>query len=51
MNLYVKKLVSLNPDRYEFIEFNEAKYNYYQYAILIKDGYTKTFKEWCDTEI
>ena len=50
----VEKIVSLNPDRYEWKDFYEmldaySKYCFYEGQYFRELG--KTFKEWLDTEI
>lgn len=51
----VEKLVSLNPDRYEWKDFYEMLDSYAQYCNELGKNYPndnyKTFKEWLDTEI
>lgn len=57
ITLYVKKIVSLNPKRYEYIELKKATHHYQQYVSMClyhnKNCKTilKTFKEWLTTEI
>ena len=51
----VEKIVSLNPDRYEWKDFYEMLLEYSGYCYRAgysrtEDNY-KTFKEWLDTEI
>ena len=56
----VEKLVSLNPDRYEWKDFYIMLDAYREYCFLAANseimkytepGQLKTFKEWLDTEI
>lgn len=56
MKLYVKKLCSLNPTRYEFITFNNAIKLYKRYVhdvvgSVYETIYFKSFDEWLKTEI
>lgn len=60
INYYVKKLVSLNPDRYDYIEKSKAISGYYMYLqsileqmkeLLDIQDIPKTFQEWLETEI
>ena len=59
-----KKLVSLNPDRYEWLLESEVIYKYLDYVLacfrhrMVEDSNRadevisiKSFKEWLDTEI
>ena len=49
MKLYVKKIWSLNPTKYKYIELEKAQFEHYKW---VKDyGGTKTFNEWLNTEI
>jgi len=56
--MVLKKLMSLNPDRYGNISFNEAKLGYEKYIrsfikspYFSKDKKFKGFDEWLETEI
>jgi hypothetical protein len=49
MLLYVKKIWSLNPDKYKFVELEKAIFEHYKW--VREDGGDKTFKEWLKTEI
>lgn len=54
MTLYVKKLYSLNPDKYKYIRIETATDNYSRYvANCIDTGHNewKTFEQWLKTEI
>jgi hypothetical protein len=61
MELYVKKLVSLNPQKYEFWEIQKANIKYLEYfAVILKKSFdigknkhikAKTFEEWLKSEI
>lgn len=51
MELYVKKLVSLNPDAYDYIPLSKAIKSYGAYVGLMVEGSEKSFEEWCATEI
>lgn len=54
MKLYLKKIWSLNPKKYEYITLSEAELRYREYVITcIKAGYdtSKTFEQWLNTEI
>ena len=53
---YVKKLVSLNPDRFEKIDAYDALSKYVEYMMeYVKIDFDikemKSFKEWLETEI
>lgn len=56
INLKVKKLVSLNPDKYEMVDMEKAINNYgdychyYGHADIINPK-MKSFQEWLETEI
>lgn len=58
-NIYVKKLWSLNPDEYKYINLDEAieKYKIYCTGNLHPKAYggnnfeRKSFQEWLETEI
>jgi len=53
----VKKLVSLNPDKYEDMDIEVAKVRYIDYvqscikSQFEKNRIPKTWQEWLDTEI
>ena len=48
----VEKIVSLNPDKYEWKDFYEMLDKYADYCQNLTEGdFRKTFKEWLDTEI
>ena len=53
--LFVKKIVSLSPDRFEFISLEMALERYHQYLFTVHDykkkDTAKGFKEWLKTEI
>jgi len=52
--LYVRKLVSLNPDRYEKISLKKAIKEYARYCNNARDDNRpdyKTFDNWLETEI
>ena len=55
--LYVRKLVSLNPDRYEKISLKKAIRMYARYCYIFGKAETqyrndlKTFEQWLETEI
>ena len=55
LNLLVKKIVSLDPDRFDYIEVGEAIRGYKSYiASVVKSPYAneaKGFTEWLGTEI
>ena len=56
MKTFVKKLVSLNPDRYENIEFDQALKDYAEWCFFLgHNGNSinelKTFISWLDSEI
>lgn len=53
MELYVKKLVSLNPDAFDHIPLEMAIRLYGVYVGLMAESERKekTFEEWCATEI
>jgi hypothetical protein len=56
---YVKKICSLNPTKYEYIEINKALQQYCNWLDYIfnespyykRGDYVKTFKEWLEYEI
>ncbi len=47
--LYVRKLASLNPDKFDYIKLEDAINRHYEYTHT--HGGTKTMKEWLETEI
>ena len=47
--LYVKKIWSLNPAKYIFIELDKALLEYKDWVVT--GTYEKTFDEWLKTEI
>ena len=53
--LFVKKIVSLSPDKFEFISLELALERYHQYLFCVHDSgrkdTAKGFKEWLRTEI
>lgn len=49
MKLYVKKITSLNPTKYKFIELEKAQHEYYKWTLEF--GVKKTFPQWLNTEI
>jgi len=54
--MYLKKLTSLHPTKYEYIKIDKAFDEYSQYLInCIQRGYNKkelkTFSQWLATEI
>lgn len=49
VKLYVKKIVSLNPTEYYYIDLNIALHNYYIYTTQY--GGEKNFINWLKTEI
>ena len=59
--LYVRKLVSLSPDRFDYINLDEALDRYHEYLvyftrahaerIMPRDSIVKNFEEWLNTEI
>ena len=53
--LFVKKIVSLSPDRFEFLSLELMLEKYHQYLFTINDhskhDSAKGFKEWLKTEI
>ena len=58
MKLYVKKIWSLNPDLYKFIEFNKAQKEYNEWlkdslnsSYYKKGDEIKSFEEWLKTEV
>lgn len=62
MNLYLKKLVSLNPKRHEFIELSRAIERYGHYILAVEawrrsgkalpaERKAKSFEAWLKTEI
>jgi hypothetical protein len=50
MKFYIKKIVSLNPDRYDFIETSKAHKDYKIYLSFCKEE-LKDFESWLMTEI
>lgn len=53
---YTKKIVSLNPNRYEYKRLDELIDLYSSYIVAVTKGYTngktpKGFDKWLDTEI
>lgn len=59
MNLYIKKIWSLNPTLYKFIKYEKAIDSYSEWLDVViqsqnflkPDTHIKTFEEWCKTEI
>ena len=59
MKFYVKKIWSLNPTKYKYVEFSKAHKEYtswFAYVALKRPEYKyvepiKTFEEWLKTEI
>jgi len=53
INLYVKKLWSLDPDEYKYIPLDMAimYYSRYLYTAHATRRNIKSFEEWLDTEI
>lgn len=52
MNLYVKKIVSLNPDRYDYILLEDAHKLYMYYLLLCTlEEWFKDFNYWLQSEI
>jgi hypothetical protein len=51
MQLYVKKLTSLNPRKYKFISLSNAVRGYTDYAKEYKGIKLKDFTNWLNTEI
>jgi hypothetical protein len=55
MKLYAKKLWSINPKLYKYIDFESAMRLYEDYRILIcrgrKTETVKSFSQWLKTEI
>ncbi len=56
MELYCKKLSSLNPDKYEYIGFEDGVIRYGKYCQTFYkyygfDAIPKTFNKWLRTEI
>lgn len=59
MEYYIKKLWSLNPDKYKFVEVTKANGQYREYVqswvkskIQFGGDYPlKSFEEWAETEI
>ena len=52
-NFYVKKVVSFNPEKYAYLEINEALRKYAEYLKLAieKGAFIKNFETWIITEI
>ena len=48
ITLFVKKIVSLSPDLFDFVELDKAIESYDFY---VHSGGVKGFEEWCATEI
>lgn len=52
---YIKKITSLNPNRYKFITFAKANKLYGEYVMNVlrhsEEIKIKTFNEWCLTEL
>lgn len=46
-----RKLISIEPEKYEYLPLKELSKAYLQYTIKIKPKYKKDFREWCLTEI
>ena len=57
MELYVKKIASVTPDKYHYVLFNNAikEYHYYIFICIrskyYSKGYVKNFIDWLETEI
>jgi len=49
MKLYVKKVWSLNPTKYKYVELEQALFEHYKW--INENGGRKTFTEWLCTEI
>lgn len=53
--IYVKKLVSLNPDEYDYLKIDIAWTSYNVYIEncrkTVPQTFPKTFVEWLETEI
>ncbi len=51
IQLYVKKLTSVSPDKYEYITFDNAISLYNEYLGYHFESEQKQFTEWLNTEI
>lgn len=48
---FVKKIVSLNPDKFKFVSLEWAFDSYSVYLLKCKGGTAKSFRQWLKTEI
>lgn len=51
MQLYVKKVWSLNPTQYEYLSIEKALIKYDDYIVAMLGQEAKSFKKWLKTEI